>query len=325
MQQKPIILPLDLPADDARLSWNGTYYAVSAALGLPGRAQTPADIDQMVDDALLILKLIPFRDKLRSRMLSLLAAPEDANLQTREGSDATATAMAPANKPSQGRPAWGVVAKLSIRDTKILALDDVRKALPEAGAPAGQEFDPTKAVSVSLPETEAESLKAALQTYVKKTLAPFLAEPFVSFLPELAPNEGPGDWKQRVKPTRKADTLVPYMTLFPNAFPIDLEVAGEEYLIDDLYCTRPGCPCVDVTCVILKNDKASGQSVAHAGFKYNIETGKTKVMSEFPAKLNVAEWFKRFSQAHPVSLDVLLASRYRFMRTHYIAARQALP
>ncbi|MCA2961720.1 MAG: hypothetical protein IOD12_15835 [Silvanigrellales bacterium] len=317
MQQNPIILPLDLPPDEARVSWNGTYYAVSAALGLPGRAETAADIDLFLDASLLIFKLVPFRDKLRSRMLSLLADPDEEN-------KTTAPAQATPADPSpavHARPAWGVVARLSVRDAKIQGLDDVRKAFPVAGAPAGKEFDPTLAASVSLSEEDAASLQSALQTYVAKTLAPFLSEPFASFAPEIARTEGLGAWTDRVKPTRKADTLVPYMSLFPNAFPIDLEVAGEEYLIDDLYCTRASCPCVDVTCVILKNDKASGKSVAHAGFKYNIETGKSKAMSEFPTKINVAEWFKRFSHSHPVSLDLLLASRYHFMRKNYIEAR----
>ena len=115
---------------------------------------------------------------------------------------------------------------------------------------------------------------------------------------------------------------MPYQTLFTNAFPIDLEVAGTEYFLDDLYCTRPSCPCVDVTCIILRHDPASQQNVAHAGFKYNVETGKTKAMSEFPGKLNVAEWLKRFSQAHPIDLEAVLASRYRFMRGEFIRARK---
>jgi hypothetical protein len=310
MQQKQIVLPLDLSPEDARLTWNGVYYAVSAALCLPGRAESETDVEQLLDASLLVLKLIPFRDKLRTRMLSLLADEGDQGDESKE--------PAPARSPSGARPAFGVVAEVSLRSGRLGAVQDVRKALPAESAPTGQEFDPNAAQSVELPESDLFALRASLQRYLDTTLLKQLREPFASFVPELV--GGPGGWKERPLPGGgRPDALVPYQMVFPDAFPIDIDAGGHAYVLDDLYCTRPGCPCVDVTCIILRQDPASGQSAAHAGFKYNIETGKSKAMSEFPTKLNVAEYFKRFSQGHPIDLDVVLRSRYRFMRGEFIA------
>jgi|GEM_PF-663579 len=309
-EQPSIVLPLELSADEGRLSWNGTYYALSAALCLAGRAESLAQVETMRRDALLVVKLVPFRDKLRSKMFALLA--DEADTQ------AASAAMGAGGGIDASKPAWGAVLGLSIADGKITRIDDIRKAMPRAGALPGEEFDPTAAESVALPDADKESLRAVVQTHLEKVLMPYVRDPFASF----APGEVTG-WEERIPRNRKTDALVPFQSVFPDSFPIDLAYEGGEYFLDDLYCTTPACPCTDVTCIVLKNDPRSGQNAAVAGFKFQVESGKVKAMSEFPGKFNPSEWLKRFSRAHPVSLDLVLTSRFAFMRKQYIAAAAA--
>lgn len=294
------IIPIELKSDEsARLSWQGTYYALQAAIVLPKQVTTE---QEALDDAhalTLAIRLVPFRSQLRTKFLATL------------GGDA-----ALANASNERVTVFGLLVKVNLESGEVLEVSDVRKmeSIPASEAYA---FNPELSVPVVLGAEQAAALKASLAPPLEKGLLEALRQPFASFLPRTT-----SLWKTMPLEANRADRMVPYQALFPQSLLIERTVDGTRYVVDDLYCTKPGCPCSDVTCVVLKLDTALGQEVAYGGFSYNVETQKLKQLPQFPGKFNAQEWFKQFSKNSPFDLNLLLRTRHRFMRTDFIAERR---
>lgn len=296
----PLVLPLNIGKDDSfRLSWNRKLYRAKAALVLPRKLTTATDVEEVLESAQVVIRLSEFAGSLREKMLATLASKD--------------------KQTSHSVEVYGVVSKVNIRTGDVIEIEDVRLAKTENGS-EHVNFMSELAEVKQLSDDEKDILKAAIKVALNPIALEALRQPFVSFEPRLS--EG---WKDSDLSQIKADKLVPFQMLFPNTQPIERFVDGERFVIDDLYCTNPNCPCTDVTCVVLKLDVASGQEVAWGGFKWSSDSEKIKVLPQFSSKFNAAEWFKQFDNASGVNLKLLLRSRQSFMRTNFISARKSSP
>lgn len=296
----PLVLPLNIGKDDSfRLSWNRKLYRAKAALVLPRKLTTATDVEEVLESAQVVIRLSEFAGSLREKMLATLASKD--------------------KQTSHSVEVYGVVSKVNIRTGDVIEIEDVRLAKTENGS-EHVNFMSELAEVKQLSNDEKDILKAAIKVALNPIALEALRQPFVSFEPRLS--EG---WKDSDLSQIKADKLVPFQMLFPNTQPIERFVDGERFVIDDLYCTNPNCPCTDVTCVVLKLDVASGQEVAWGGFKWSSDSEKIKVLPQFSSKFNAAEWFKQFDNASGVNLKLLLRSRQSFMRTNFISARKSSP
>lgn len=296
----PLVLPLNIGKDDSfRLSWNRKLYLAKAALVLPRKLTTATDVEEVLESAQVVIRLSEFAGSLREKMLATLASKD--------------------KQTSHSVEVYGVVSKVNIRTGDVIEIEDVRLAKTENGS-EHVNFMSELAEVKQLSNDEKDILKAAIKVALNPIALEALRQPFVSFEPRLS--EG---WKDSDLSQIKADKLVPFQMLFPNTQPIERFVDGERFVIDDLYCTNPNCPCTDVTCVVLKLDVASGQEVAWGGFKWSSDSEKIKVLPQFSSKFNAAEWFKQFDNASGVNLKLLLRSRQSFMRTNFISARKSSP
>lgn len=324
MESRQIILPIDPPrSEDARLTWNGKLFSVKGALCLDGRPESVDELQGLLQQATVVLKLTPFKAEFRSKMLSMLGSGNE-----------------------EARPdveIWGLVLTADLLAGK-LGVHEIRrthqpaeKSAPQADDAQGtddtaflpDEFRRTSVGSKvgeggaesALGETQDTSsqlmstLVTAALEYVQSKCGEFMRQPFVAFFPALSDS-----WKTR--PIEgKSENLVPFQALFPYAIPMEKEIDGEVYVLDDLYCAKPGCPCTEVTCIILKQDFKNNVETAWGGFKYNTATQKLKALPEFPGKFNTSEWFKRFSKDYPLPLDLVLKARFEFMRGDFIKER----
>ncbi|MBM3381880.1 MAG: hypothetical protein FJY29_05505 [Betaproteobacteria bacterium] len=294
----PLVLPLNIGKDDTfRLTWKSKLYQAKAALVLPRKLTSKIDVDEVIEAALLVVKLTEFGGTLRAKMLSALA-PNDSSQ----------------NNPTD---VYGVVMRLNIRTGRVVEFDDLRRTKSEKGAEHA-DFMSASSEVLPLDGDEKEILKKAFNSALTSPVLEALRQPFASFAPELSES-----WKEMKLSGIQPDKLVPFQMLFPNAQPIERFVEGERFVLDDLYCTNPSCSCSDVTCVVLKFDPASGQEVAWGGFRWSSDTDKLKVFPQFSSKFNASEWFKQFDHSSAIDLKLLLRSRQTFMRTEFIAARKA--
>lgn len=293
----PLVLPLNIGKDDSfRLTWKKKLYRAKAALVLPRKLTTGTDVEEVLESAQVVLRLSEFAGSLREKMLATLNAP---------------------NKSSSAEVmVFGVVCRVNIRTAQVVEIDDVR-SVKSTGSSEQVNFMSDLATVLQLEPEEKEILKSAIETSLNPVALEALRQPFVSFSPSLSDS-----WKESDLSQIKADKLVPFQMLFPNSQPIERFVDGERFIIDDLYCTNPNCPCTDVTCVVLKLDRESGQEVAWGGFKWSSDTEKIKTLPQFSSKFNASEWFKQFDVSSGVSLKLLLRSRQGFMRNEFISARK---
>lgn len=295
----PLVLPLNIGKDDTfRVGWNGRYFQAKGALVLPRKITTTFDANEIIENTQFVVKLTEFKTALRSK---LLAALSDS----------------PVKQPAQTE-VFGMVAQINIKEGRVIALDDVRRAVG-TGSDESIDFLSDAAEVLTLSDAERQTLITSLNQALTAPVLESLRHPFVPFSENLSTT-----WKDQDLKSIQADKLVPFQMLFPNGQPIERFSDGERYVIDDLYCTNPNCNCTDVTCVVLKFLPNSGTEVAWGGFKWNIEADKFRPLPQFSNKFNAAEWFKQFNAASAFDLKLLLSTRQKFMRTQYIAARKAV-
>ncbi len=295
-----IVLPLDPPrGEDARLTWNRSLFSVKGALLLPQRITNQNTLQQALNEMSLVFRLTPFKEDLRSKMWAALAEKQ-----------------AP---PSVGIQSIGTVCaidlntgKIKISDLRCIKNDEQDVKNNQSGL--AEKWDLTNSNDPNSPETQ--ELTAIVQTYVDSFILDQLRELFLTFVPDI-----PLDWKKDILQF-KPDRLVPFGAFIQNPQPIERVVDDTLYIFDDLYCTKPQCPCTDVTCMIIQRDiENPGPEAVFGGFRYDITTGQMKIIPDLPGKFNAKEWFKKFSAESPFELDFLLKARYEFMRGPFIAAR----
>lgn len=238
---------------------------------------------------LLVLKLTPFKNQFRAKMLASLADQENI-----EKSDVV-----------------GLTVSLNIEKLKVNSILDIRQITTLLDAEGSGSINTGESQQLKLSESENAELTSALNSLMEGNLQPHLRQPFISFFPELADTT----WQERLPKRQGKSSLIPFQAIFPYAGSIERSLEDKIYAIDDLYCVNPECDCNEVTCVVLTFDPKSGKEITHGGFKYNLEKKTFKNIPNFPSNFNSQEWFKQFSKQNPVILPLAFKSRYQFLRS----------
>lgn len=282
-------------AEAARLSWRGQYFSVQGALVFPKKMTSLADVDAAFGSLEFALRLVPFKNQFRAKMLAALEEPGATTTET-----------------------YGVTLRLDGKAGKLLKVDPLEQQDIAFEHGSYRPLNPGQERTVSLSEHEKAALEQSLDAFCKAQLLPFARDVFGAFYPELTDS-----WKTRSYQEFKRHGLYPFQAVFPSSLPIEKEDDGKSFLLEDHY-TAKGDNWV-VTCVIFLDDPESEQEVAWGGFRYDLATKKLKVMSEFPAKYNASEWFKQFDARSPFALDLLFDERAKFMRSAFARQLQAAP
>ena len=75
--QHPFYMQLNVSANEAnRLYWNGQYFSLEIVMIFPKQLESKEDVQNILDSASLVLKLTPFKNQFRAKMLANLADTE---------------------------------------------------------------------------------------------------------------------------------------------------------------------------------------------------------------------------------------------------------
>ncbi|MBX9704096.1 MAG: hypothetical protein K2X39_08070, partial [Silvanigrellaceae bacterium] len=271
--QKPFYLPVTVPSNEAlRLYWNRLYYKVDCVLLFPDQLKDSEMIHQAAHHQLIILKLTPFQNEFRAKMLAEING----------------------SSPSEKINVLAITLNIDLVTKTIHEIKDIRQLTTDLQTNIEEQvsFEDDEHNVLTLSTQEQQELIHLLDKHLKMNFAKYLNEPFVCFMPELAGDE----WKAKltnIKSGKKA--LVPYQALFPLSGNMTRLYQNKVYFIDDLYCLNPMCDCQEVTCVILTLDESSNQETVFGGFKYHLQKKTFKIVSDFPSSFNAQQWFKEFS------------------------------
>lgn len=282
-------IPLNLAATEAhRLHWNQQYYSVEGVLLVPEQLKTAHEIQVYAHKAAVVLKLTPFHNQFRAKMLSRLQ--ED--------------------KKTTEAIVFGVTLTVDIATAKLLEVNNLSQVSAPLNEQGEAHLNPNASVVVKLSDAEHSEFMSAVQKLVETKMRAHLEQPFMSFLPELRST----NWKKDLPKQKEKGSLLPFQVPFPFSAHIERVHQGTTYLLDDMYCVNPACDCNEVTCIVLSFDADSQKEIVHGGFKYNLEKKTFKSMPNFPTQFNAQEWFKQFSTGHVFDLPFLFKSRYDFLR-----------
>lgn len=279
-------IPLVIKDDNLKkVTLLGALHTAECVLLVGSKLESKVDVENYLKNAHILIKLTPFKSSFRAKMLASL-------------------------KPEEVETAVLVGAECSLNlFTRESAVHNISKRRMEVNSEAEEEGE-----EIILSDSEKAAVQKSIEDFTKK-IAPIVGEMFISFVPEASP------WREKSFSHLSKERLTPFQGAFPEALEIRRGVDDSMYILDDLYCTKPACPCTDVTCVVLKFD-GEGPETAYAGFTYDIESKKFKLLPNFPNKLNAKEWFKKFDAEFPLGLEATLASRFHFMRKEFMAVRK---
>lgn len=285
---QPYVAPIRFQsAELARLSWRKTYFSVSGAFVFNQKLSTLEDVKQAAQNFDFVLRLVPFENHFRAKMLAALSEKSSSETET-----------------------YGVAAKVDLLTGDIVKIEGLRSQKVTMTQGALRPSEDGEEPVVTLSDDEKRDFEELLSKFVKSQVVPVGRDLFASFFPELSDS-----WKNRPYTEFKRYGLYPFQAIFPASLPIEREYGGLDYYLEDHY-TIKGDNWV-VTCVIFVDNPESEQETTFGGFKYDLATKKFKTMSEFPGKFNATEWFKQFDAGSPFALDLLLSERAKFMRSEF--------
>lgn len=290
--QQPYYMQLNLEANEAnRLYWNEQYFSVESVLMLPKQVETKDDAYNAAKECTLVVKLTPFKNQFRAKLLASLKAeesPENAKI-------------------------LGLTLKVDVINLQLIDILDCRSLQTTLDSKGNGNINVSDSEILNLTEKEKQEFKSAFEKLAHGNLNPHLKQPFISFFPTLADT----NWEEKIPPRQKKASLVPFQAIFPYAGAIERFHDKQVFALDDLYCVNPDCDCNEVTCVVLTFDQKSGKEITHGGFKYHFEKKSFKNIPNFPSQFNAQEWFKQFNKLSPFQLSNLFESRYNFLRKKY--------
>jgi hypothetical protein len=287
--QNFIFMPLNLNANEAnRIYWNEQYFSVEGVLLFPKQIESVDEALNFAENCTLILKLTPFKNQLRSKMLASLANMEN----------------------TQKSNVIGITVELNITNQTVTKIADSREVHTTLNEEGSGNINPQNSHALILSDKEYAELKNAIETLMKGNLQSHLRQPFVSFIPDFADEQ----WKERLPKKQNKSALIPYQAAFPFSGNIERMMSNTVFAMDDLYCVNPQCQCNEVTCIVLTFDPQSGREVTYGGFKYNFEKKSFKNLPNFPNNFNAQEWFKQFSKSFAINLALVFQTRYNFLR-----------
>ncbi|KAB8033674.1 hypothetical protein [Fluviispira multicolorata] len=287
--QNPMYSQLNVGANEAnRLFWNEKYFSLEVVLLFPTQMNSEEDVKTYLENATLVLKLTPFKNQFRAKMLASLL--ENENIEESE--------------------IIGLTATINIKSNKLLDILDIRQINTTLDGEGTGSLNAAESKPVDVSDAKKTELIQALQKLAEGNLKPHLQQPFVSFSPEFLDDQ----WTERLPKQKNKSALLPFQAIFPFSGGIERIHENQMYALDDLYCVNPSCNCNEVTCIVLTFDPNSGKEITHGGFKYNLEKNTFKSLPNFPTQFNSQEWFRQFSKDSSISLQLALKSRYQFLR-----------
>lgn len=287
--QNPVYMQLNVGANEAnRLYWNSQYFSLEIVMVFPKQVESKDEMQKNLEDCSLVLKLTPFKNQFRAKMLANLAKQENI----------------------EKSKVIGITLSINIKLLKILDILDAREILTTLDGEGSGRLNTEESQQIHLSNEEKAELIQAVQKLAAGNLLPHLRQPFTSFFPSLVDEQ----WQERIPKRQKKSALIPFQAIFPYSGGIERVLENKIYAIDDLYCVNPDCDCNEVTCVVLTFDPKSGKEITHGGFKYNFDKKSFKNIPNFPGNFNAQEWFKQFIKQNPVDLTLAFQSRYRFLR-----------
>ncbi|BBH53029.1 hypothetical protein [Fluviispira sanaruensis] len=287
--QNPMYNQLNVDANEAnRLFWNGKYFSLEVVLVYPTQLTTIEEVNSYLENSTLVLKLTPFKNQFRAKMLASLL--EQDIIEKSE--------------------IIGLTVSLNILKNNILDILDIRKTDATLDGDGSGSLSASESAKIEVSESEKAALIESLQKLIEGNLKPHLRQPFTSFVPSFLDEQ----WTDRLPKQKNKSALLPFQAVFPFSGSIERVVENQMYALDDLYCVNPSCNCNEVTCVVLTFDPHSGKEITHGGFKYNLEKNTYKNIPNFPSQFNAQEWFRQFSKLSSISLPFAFNSRYQFLR-----------
>lgn len=287
--QHPFYMQLNVSANEAnRLYWNGQYFSLEIVMLFPKQIESHEDVQENLEECSLILKLTPFKNQFRAKML--------ASLTEQEGGEKAKII--------------GLTISMNINTLKVNQILDTREIQTVLDEEGSGTINSGESNSLKLSDSEKQELSQAIEKLASGNLLPHLRQPFVSFHPEFADEQ----WLERIPKRQKKSALIPFQAVFPYSGGIERFYEKQLFAIDDLYCVNPECDCNEVTCVVLTFDPNSGKEITHGGFKYHLEKKVFKNIPNFPSNFNSQEWFKQFNKLNPIQLSFAFESRYQFLR-----------
>lgn len=287
--QNPVYMQLNVDANEAnRLYWNGQYFSLEIVMVFPAQVESKGEMQKNLEECTLVLKLTPFKNQFRAKMLANLMAQENI----------------------EKSKIIGLTVSLNIESLKVLNILDTREIFTVLNGAGSGNLNAGESLQIQLSHAEKSELMQAIQKLAEGNLRPHLRQPFISFFPSLVDEQ----WEERIPKRQKKSALIPYQAIFPFSGSIERIFEDKMYAMDDLYCVNPECDCNEVTCVVLTFDPQSGKEVTHGGFKYHFEKKTFKNIPNFPSNFNSQEWFKQFTKQNPIHLALAFQSRYLFLR-----------
>jgi len=287
--QPPFYMQFNVSANEAnRLYWNEQYFSLEIVMLFPKQIETREDVQNITNDCSLVLKLTPFKNQFRAKMLANLAdkeCDEKANL-------------------------IGLTISMNIRTLKVNHIVDSREIQTSLDKYGSGTIKSGESNVLNLTDAEKEELAQALEKLAQGNLKPHLRQPFVSFEASFLDEQ----WAERIPKSQNKSPLIPFQAVFPYSGAIERFYEKQIFAIDDLYCVSPECDCNEVTCVVLTFDPKSGRRITHGGFKYHLEKKVFKNIPNFPNNFNSQEWFKQFNKLSPVNLLFAFQTRYELLR-----------
>ncbi len=287
--QQPYYIPLNLEANEAnRIYWNAQYFTVELVLVISKQIETKDEADKIINECPLVLKLTPFKNQFRAKMLASLSGEEQ----------------------TEKAKLIGLTLNFNIKTLTLLNILDCRELQTLLDGAGNGNINTEASQTLTLTEAEKADFKIAFEKLANGNLKPHLRQPFLTFDPSLAE----ANWRDNIPARQKKASLIPFQAIFPYSGAIERFHDKQVFAMDDLYCVNPDCDCNEVTCVVLSFDNKSGKEVTHGGFKYHFEKKTFKNIPNFPTQFNAQEWFKQFNKLSPFQLGELFESRYHFLR-----------
>ena len=287
--QNPVYMQLNIGANEAnRLFWNGHYFSLEIVMVFPKQVESKEEMKKNLEECTLVLKLTPFKNQFRAKMLASLTDQENV----------------------EKSKIIGLTVTININSLKILDILDSREISTTLDSEGSGSLNAVDSQKIQLNSDEKSALVQAIQKLAEGNLLPHLRQPFISFFPTLVDEQ----WQERIPKRQKKSALIPFQAIFPYSGGIERTFENNIYAIDDLYCVNVECDCNEVTCVVLTFDQKSGREITHGGFKYNFDKKSFKNIPNFPGNFNCQEWFKQFNKQNPVNLTLAFQSRYQFLR-----------
>ena len=194
--QHPFYMQLNVSANEAnRLYWNGQYFSLEIVMIFPKQLESKEDVQNILDSASLVLKLTPFKNQFRAKMLANLADTES----------------------TEKAKIIGLTISMNLKTLKVIEIQDSREIQTTLNQEGSGTINTGESISLKLTETEKLELSQSIEKLASGNLLPHLRQPFVSFEDNFLDEQ----WQERIPKRQKKSALIPFQAVFPYSGSIE--------------------------------------------------------------------------------------------------------